>query len=67
MKVKDLIEFLHLQPQDIEVGIAMYSEYQILNFDEIKVVEHCQPRPDGWIQWKRPDMPTQFYLMFPGN
>ena len=67
MTVAELIEFLKTQPQDLQVGIQMYSEQALLNADDIEIVEECQVRADGWIQSKRPDMPTQKYLMFPGN
>lgn len=67
MKVSELIEFLKTQPQDIEVAIEMYSEQCLLELDWIKVVQGCPPRPDGWVQHDRPDMPKQEYLLFPGN
>lgn len=67
MTVKELIEFLQTQPQDIQVGYGLYSEYCLLDAAEIKIDEACFPRADGWIQHKRPDKPTQSYLMFPGN
>jgi len=67
MKVSDLIEFLKKQPQDLLVAIEMYSEQCLLDTDEIAIKEFCEPRQDGWIQDKRPDMPTRMYLVFPGN
>jgi hypothetical protein len=67
MKVSELIEFLQKQPQDLDVAYWAYSEYTLLESEEIKVTEACKPRNDGWIQMKRPDMPTQQYLLFPGN
>jgi len=67
MKVKELIEFLQTQPQDLDVGYKCFSEQVILDKDDITIEEACFPRPDGWIQDKRPDMPYQKYLMFPGN
>ena len=65
--VADLIEFLQKHPQDLPVAIKMYSETSLLEFDSIKVKELCEARPDGWVQNKRPDMPTRMYLVFPGN
>lgn len=67
MTVKDLIEFLQKHPQDMPVAINMYSETCMLEMDTIKVKELCEPRPDGWVQDKRPDMPAIAYLVFPGN
>lgn len=65
--VGELVEFLKSKPQDIPVAIEMFSEQCLLELDDIKVEELCPPRPDGWIQNQRPDMPTQSYLVFPGN
>jgi len=67
MTVRELIEFLEKQPQDIQVATQMYSEQYLLEVKEIEIVDLCEPRPDGWVQNKRPDMPTQQYLLFPGN
>lgn len=67
MTVAEMIEFLKTQPQDIPVAITMYSEQRLLETDDIKVEHHCYPRPDGWIQYRRSDKPSQAYLMFPGN
>ena len=67
MKVRDLIKFLKKQPQDLDVGYGLYSEYALMKEADIVVMEACQPRPDGWVHSKRPDKPTQEYLMFPGN
>ena len=67
MNVAELIEFLKTQPQDLPVAYRCCSEQCLLGAREIRVVEACEPRPDGWIQDKRPDMPTRLYLMFPGN
>lgn len=67
MKVKELIEFLQTQPQELDVAYRCCSEQVILDKDDIVIEEACFPRPDGWIQDKRPDMPYQKYLMFPGN
>lgn len=67
MNVLELIEFLKTQPQELQVAYYCCSESVLLEADSIRVVEACEPRPDGWIQNKRPDMPVQKYLMFPGN
>jgi hypothetical protein len=67
MTVKDLIDLLQSKPQELQVAYYLYSEMCLLEAKSIEVEEYCQPRPDGWIQHKRPDMPTQRYLMFPGN
>jgi hypothetical protein len=67
MTVSELIAYLQTQPQDLQVAYDIYSERSLLEAKEIKIVEACLPRADGWIQNKRPDMPTQTYLLFPGN
>ena len=67
MTVAELIEFLKTQPQDIPVAYQLFSEQTLLDASQIRVDEFCLPRPDGWVQYKRPDMPSQKYLIFPGN
>jgi hypothetical protein len=67
MTVKDLIKFLEAQPQDILVAFKLFSEQRLLELRDIEIVEACEPRPDGWVQRKRPDMPKQTYLLLPGN
>jgi hypothetical protein len=67
MNVAELIEYLKQQPQDMQVAIKMYSEQVLLEAKNIEVHNLCEPRPDGWIQDKRPDKPTRKYLVFPGN
>lgn len=67
MTVAELIEFLKKQPQDIQVVCEMYSEQCVLEADQIKIEDLCESRGDGWVQDKRSDMPTQKYLVFPGN
>ena len=67
MNVAELIEFLKTQPQDFEVAYSVYSEQCLMNTGDIGVLKACVARPDGWIQDARPDMPTQGYLLFPGN
>jgi len=67
MKVYELIEFLKTKPQALEVAFRLYSEYAVIQKDAISIVTACEPRPDGWIECKRPDKPKQDYLMFPGN
>ena len=67
MIVKELTEFLQTQPQDIQVAYCLFSEQCLLEDKNISLLEACAPRPDGWLQNKRPDMSTQTYLLFPGN
>lgn len=67
MTVKELIEFLQTQPQDLQVIYNLYSEYCLLETRDIVIEECCEPRPDGWVPAKRPDKPTQRYVTFPGN
>ena len=67
MTVAELIDFLRLQPLHLQVAYRFASEQCLLASDDIEIVEKCKPRADGWIQDKRPDKPTQTYLLFPGN
>lgn len=68
MTVAELIDFLKTQPQDLLVAYRLYSEQTLMEKEEIVIAEFCLPRAmDGWIQDKRPDKPSQPYLLFPGN
>jgi hypothetical protein len=67
MTVAELIVFLQTQPQGLQVAYRRCSEQVLLDVEEIEIAEKCEPRPDGWIQDKRPDKPTQTYLLLPGN
>lgn len=67
MTISELIAYLQEQPQDLQVAYRLYSEQCLLDVSHIEILELCEARPDGWIQNKRPDKPTQTYLMFPGN
>lgn len=67
MTVGELIGLLATYQKDLPVAYRMCSEQVLLEAKDIEVVDLCHPRPDGWIQDKRPDMPTQQYLLFPGN
>lgn len=67
MTVKEFIEFLKEQPQDLQVAYQCMSEQVLLNVKDIQIVKLSEARPDGWIQNKRPDIPTQSYLLLPGN
>ena len=62
--VKELIEMLQAHPQDMAVVLSKFSEQVLLTDDYVFVVDLCEPRPDGWVQSRRPDMPTRKYLMF---
>jgi hypothetical protein len=65
--VSELIEFLKGQPQDLQVAFELYSEQCLLRTKDIEIQELSEPRNDGWVPNKRPDKPTQKYLVFPGN
>lgn len=67
MTVGELIGLLATFQKDLPVAYCCCSEQVLMKPDEITVVDLCHPRPDGWIQNARPDMPTQQYLLFPGN
>ena len=67
MTVAELIEFLKKQDQTLPVAYALYSEYCTLEAYEIRVLELCEARPDGWVHRPRTDKPKVKYLVFPGN
>jgi hypothetical protein len=67
MTVRELIEHLKTLPGDMPVAYDRYSEQCLMEVNEITVQDLCHPREDGWIQDKRPDMPTIKYVVFPGN
>lgn len=67
MTVAELIAKLKTMPQHLPVAYAIYSERCLLEADDIVVGECCLPRPDGWVANKRPDKPSQEYVLFPGN
>lgn len=67
MTVKELIEILQTKPQGIPVAYRLFSEWALLEADDIEVNPLCLPRPDGWVHDKRPDKQTQDYLTLPGN
>lgn len=67
MNVKELIEFLQTQPQDLPVAFEKYSEQCLLEKGDIRIQILGDDRPDGWVPNRRDDMPTRTYLVFPGN
>lgn len=67
MTVAELIALLKTYPQDLQVAYDIHSEHCLLEERDIRAYEACEPRPDGWIQRKRFDMPVCTYLMLPGN
>lgn len=67
MNVAELIAFLGTQPQNLQVAYRCCSEQALLDPSDIQIFEGCEPRRDGWVHSKRPDKPTQEYLLLPGN
>jgi hypothetical protein len=68
MTVSELIELLKQHPPELLVGFRQYSEQVLMRPEQIRLMELGAPhRPDGWIHDLRLDMPTQQYLIFPGN
>lgn len=65
--VGELVAHLLTLDQSLPVAYELHSEQCLLGIDDLKVEALCLPRPDGWVQNKRPDMPSQDYLVFPGN
>ena len=67
MRVIDLIKYLQEMPPEMIIAYTCCSEQILMELEQITVKDMCFPRPDGWVQNKRPDMPSQTYLLFPGN
>jgi hypothetical protein len=67
MTVKELIKLLQTYPSGLQVLYCCCSEQVVLEAKDIELKSLCSPRPDGWVQNERPDMPTQQYVLFPGN
>ena len=67
MIVKELIEFLQKQPQDLPVAYKCCSEQSMLEAEEICIEELCNAMVYGWVANKRPHKETTLYLVFPGN
>jgi hypothetical protein len=67
MTVAELVAYLQTQPQHLLVAYQKYSEQCLMELGDIRTLTACPPRADGWIQNARADMPTQDYLLFPGN
>ena len=67
MNVKELIEFLKTQPQDLPVCFRLCSEQCMISESDINIENLCEARDDGWVENKRPDKKLIDYLVFPGN
>ena len=67
MTVAELIELLKKHPADMRVAYRLHSEQCLLMEEEIKLLVGCVAREDGWVQDHRPDMPSETYLLLPGN
>lgn len=65
--VAELIAFLQTQPQNLPVAYEKHSEHALLELPEIHIRSLCRARTDGWVHSRRPDQPTEDYLVFPGN
>lgn len=67
MTVAELIAILQTKRQDLPIVYRVYSEWALLEPDDIEVQALCLPREDGWVHDARPDKPIQDYLTLPGN
>lgn len=67
MTVLELIKLLQTFPSTLPVAYCCCSEQVMMKPEEIIILEAGKARPDGWVQNKRPDKPSQSYLLFPGN
>ena len=70
LTVAGLIELLKTFDGELPVAYELYSEYRMLDANDIRV-RNLQPhRQDGWVHsvWHgKPELPTIEYLVFPGN
>jgi hypothetical protein len=67
LTVVELIDYLWKLPPNMPIAYRLHSEQILLQLEDIEITPLCLPRNDGWVQNERPDMPTQNYLLFPGN
>lgn len=69
MKVRELIEYLQTQDQDLEVIYSYRSEYTVLDKEDIELKLLQPKRADGHVadDWGSPELATVTYLVFPGN
>ncbi len=67
MTTAELIKLLQTMPQDLPVAYALYSEYCLLDAEDIKVMVLGKARPDGWVSLVRTNNEHVDYLVFPGN
>lgn len=67
MTVAELIAKLQTYPPNLRVVYSIYSEYSLIEPDQIGTERLCPPRPDGWVHDARPDKPTELFVVFPGN
>jgi hypothetical protein len=63
MKNSELITLLQTFPPDSLVAIDMFSEYCLADASDVRLLEACEPRADGWVHTKRPGRPTQKYVV----
>lgn len=67
MTVKDLKELLDEYDDNMKIAYRLYSEYCLLEEDELELLKASTPRNDGWVHSLREDKDSQYYLLFPGN
>jgi len=71
VNVKELKEILAQYPDDMEILYRLYSDYEMLNADDISVVEAVDQ--NGYWMRTHPTMSADnqsrksTYLLFPGN
>ena len=67
MNVSELKKILDKYPDDMMIVYNLFSEQCLLTEENIGIKELSLPRPDGWVENKRPDKESRTYLVFPGN
>lgn len=69
MKVKELIARLQEFDGELDVAYAKYSEYCLLDAEDIVQGKLQPPRADGWVHddFGHRELRTHDYVLFPGN
>jgi len=73
MTVRELVKLLKTFPQDLPIVYKQWSEFRLLQPEDVSVEPAQHARPDGWVH--RPfttlpgekPIPTISYLVLPGN
>lgn len=67
MTVAELIDLLKKYLRELTVIYSKYSEFCLLESQDIGITVACEPREDGWVHTARHDKKSKIYLSLPGN